>query len=102
MIRPIALILFLLLSLGSLLADDLERDPINYSKAIPNNIISQFKERLGSGKSSISHDDDTGYLKGVLKELKIPLSSQVLVFFQNQHATLTHYSQDSTLAVFQR
>ena len=80
MIRTIAQLLFLLLSLGSLLADDLERDPINYSKATPNNIITQFQERLSSGKVPIRYDDDTGYLKAVLKELKIPLSSQVLVF----------------------
>lgn len=72
--------LFFSLSHCPLLADDIERDPINYSKATPNNIITQLQERISNGKASIRYDDDTGYLKGVLKELKIPLSSQVFVF----------------------
>jgi hypothetical protein len=78
--RFLTVLLLYTLSLGSLLADDIEQDPINYSKATPNNIISQFQERLNSGKASALYEDDTGYLKSVLKELKIPLSSQVLVF----------------------
>jgi hypothetical protein len=79
-IRFFVFLLLSTLSLGSLLADDIEHDPINYSKATPNNIITQFQERLRSGKATIGYDNDTGYLKGVLKELEIPLSSQVLVF----------------------
>ncbi|HQR05531.1 MAG TPA: hypothetical protein PLN21_01850 [Gemmatales bacterium] len=79
-IRFYAVLLLYILGLPSLRADDIEHDPINYSKATPNNIITQLQERLNGGKTSIHYDDDTGYLKGVLKELKIPLSSQVLVF----------------------
>lgn len=78
--RIIALMLLYPLSLGSLLADDIERDPISYSKATPNNSITQCQERISNGKTRIRYDDDTGYLKSVLNELKIPLSSQVLVF----------------------
>lgn len=78
--RTLSLLLSCTISFCSLRADDIERDPINYSKATPNNIITQLQEQLGSGKTSIPFDDDTGYLKGVLNELKIPLSSQVLVF----------------------
>src|SRR5436189_194642 len=78
--RTIALLLAFTISFSSLLADDIEHDPIHYSKSTPNNIISQFQERLSSGKTTIRYDDDTGYFKGVLQELKIPLSSQVLVF----------------------
>lgn len=78
--RIFAVLMFVSLSRGALPADDIERDPINYSKATPNNIITQFQERISSRKTAISFDDDTGYLKGLLQELKIPLSSQVLVF----------------------
>lgn len=78
--RFFTVLLLFSFGLGSLRADDIERDPINYSKATPDNIISQFQERLNSGKASLRYDDDTGYLKSLLKELKIPLSSQVLVF----------------------
>ncbi len=78
--RTFILVLLAALILGSVQADDIERAPVHYSKAAPNNIITRLQERLGNGKSTIRYDDDTGYLQGVLKELKIPLSSQVLVF----------------------
>lgn len=78
--RYIAILLFCSQGLGSLVADDIERDPINYSKATPVNKITQVQAHLNSGKVIIRYDNDTGYLKGLLKELNIPLSSQVLVF----------------------
>lgn len=89
--RHLAVLLLCTISFQSLLADDIERDPINYSKATPQNDISQLQERLDNGSTTIRYDDETGYLKGVLKELKIPLSSQVLVFSKTslQRARIT-------------
>ncbi len=51
--RTFALLPAFTMNLGSLLADDIERDPINYSKATPNNIITQFQERISNGKAVI-------------------------------------------------
>src|SRR5262245_21521091 len=68
-----------LLALASA-ADDIERDPINYSHATPANVVTDLQQRLACGKSKLTYDHEHGYLKSLLKELNIPLSSQVLVF----------------------
>jgi hypothetical protein len=59
---------------------DLERPPIQYSKATPDNAVSRFQAALDSGKVRPEYDDDHGYLKSVLRGLNVPESSQVLVF----------------------
>ena len=79
-VRFLSLALLFLPGIAALRADELEQDPINYSKATPENTISRLQTLLRNGKSTIPYDDDNGYLKGLLHELKIPLSSQVLVF----------------------
>lgn len=61
-------------------ANDFDLPPINYSKASPDNLISRFQARLDRGEVKIPFTEDHGYLAGVLKELNVPLSSQVLVF----------------------
>jgi hypothetical protein len=54
-------------------ATDLDRPPVRYSTATPDNAVSRLK-------ADLAFDDDRGYLKSVLKALDIPESSQVLVF----------------------
>lgn len=80
MTQRILIVLGLSLVLGSCWADDLEREPILYSKSEPDNIISGLQERLRQGTAQLPYRDEDGYLRGVLAELQIPLSSQVLVF----------------------
>jgi hypothetical protein len=61
-------------------ASDFERDPINYSKATPENAITRLQERIKSGKTSLTCESKMGYLRSLLRELNVPESSQMLVF----------------------
>src|SRR5262245_25964900 len=53
---------------------------IQYGKGKPDNQGSQLQERLDAGKVGLGFDERLGYLQSVLKELKVPPSSQMLVF----------------------
>ncbi len=61
-------------------AADFDQPPINYSKATPDNCVTRLQARLDAGRARLAYDEDHGYLEAVLKELGVPLSSQVLVF----------------------
>lgn len=61
-------------------AVDLDRDPINYSTAEAHNAVERLQERLEHGKTKLSYEEGTGYLRSVLRELEVPVSSQMLVF----------------------
>lgn len=68
-------------SVASLRAgDDFEKEPIRYSAAVPNNLVSQLQKRLDAGKAKLEFEDHFGYLRSVLKELQVPTSSQMLVY----------------------
>ncbi|HAH48101.1 MAG TPA: hypothetical protein DCM07_25255 [Planctomycetaceae bacterium] len=59
-----------------------EEAPINYNKAEPDNLISRFQKRLDAGEIELEYQrkNRAGYLPAVLEALKIPVSSQTLVF----------------------
>lgn len=59
---------------------ELNQPPINYFKATPHDAVARLRERLAAGEASLSFDPRTGYLKSLLKELQIPVSSQSLVY----------------------
>jgi hypothetical protein len=61
-------------------AQDLDRDPINYSTAPANNPIARLQERLDAGQATLSYDEKFGYLRSLLRELHVTESSQMLVF----------------------
>lgn len=61
-------------------SDEFERAPIRYSEARPDNAVARLQARLEAGKATLTFDGELGYLRSVLKELQIPVSSQVLVF----------------------
>lgn len=61
-------------------AEEIERDPINYSKATPRNVITQLQERLADGSARVEYEPEHGYLRPLLRALDVPESSQVLVF----------------------
>src|SRR5579883_272286 len=61
-------------------AVDLDREPINYSTAEPHNAVERLQERLDDGRTKLTYEEGTGYLRSLLRELKVPLSSQMLVF----------------------
>jgi hypothetical protein len=61
-------------------AVDLDRDPINYSTADAHNVVERLQQRLDDGQATLSHEEGHGYLRSLLRELKVPQSSQMLVF----------------------
>jgi hypothetical protein len=61
-------------------AEDFDRPPINYSTAKTDNLINRLQQRIDSGEVKLPFADEFGYLPAVLKELKVPASSQMLVF----------------------
>jgi hypothetical protein len=54
--------------------------PINYRTQALNDPIAKLEKRLESGQVVLDFDPKFGYLKSVLGALKVPVSSQALVF----------------------
>jgi hypothetical protein len=61
-------------------AVDIEREPINYSTAPADNAVSRLQQRLDAGQASLRYEDGFGYLRSLLGALRVPVSSQMLVF----------------------
>jgi hypothetical protein len=61
-------------------ADDFDQEPICYSSATPDNAVSRLQQRLAAGAAVLQREDGLGYLRDLLRELKVPVSSQMLVF----------------------
>jgi len=59
---------------------DIEGEPINYSKAASSNVVARLQQRIDAGQVKIAYEDRVGYLRSLLRELKVPVSSQTLVF----------------------
>jgi hypothetical protein len=84
--------LFLISVLGSVLVavgDDFqgsthmmpfEEDTIAYSKTPASGAVARLQRRIDEGKVKLKHEAAYGYLLSVLAELKVPKSSQILVF----------------------
>lgn len=68
------------LAAGLAVAQDFDRDPINYSTSTPQNAISRLQQALDAGDVTLEHDSRMGYLPAVLKALQVPVSSQTLVY----------------------
>jgi hypothetical protein len=60
--------------------DPYDLPPINYSASTPNNPITRLQQNIDSGRVRLKSTPSHGYLPSVLKALKIPQSSQCLVF----------------------
>ena len=54
--------------------------PIHYATAEVNDRVMLLARKLDAGETTLDFDSKMGYLKSVLKELEIPVSSQTLVF----------------------
>jgi hypothetical protein len=59
---------------------DYEQAPIRYFETEVHDAVAQLAERLERGKTQLEHRGAEGYLRSVLKELDVPVSSQTLVF----------------------
>ena len=63
-----------------LAVDAFEQPPISYSDTTPANPVADLSERLRRGEVALWFEDTTGYLKDLLASLRVPVSSQTLVF----------------------
>lgn len=61
-------------------ADEFEQPPIEYSKSMPDNIVSQLQSRIDRSETELAFEDKCGYLQSLLTALHVPLESQMLVF----------------------
>lgn len=59
---------------------DADREPISYSSAQLDDPVSRLQQRLDRGEAELHYDRQHGYLKSVLEQLNVPISSQGLVF----------------------
>jgi hypothetical protein len=59
-----------------------EHPAISYNTAPVDTAISELNRRLDAGAAALSFDPTSGYLRSVLKELRVPIESQVLVYTQ--------------------
>jgi hypothetical protein len=57
-----------------------EEAPIHYSNSEPSNRITDLQQKLKAGAARLAFQEVEGYVPSLLKELDIPISSQVLVF----------------------
>jgi hypothetical protein len=57
-----------------------EHEPINYLSAPVSDPVAQLQKRVDAGTAKLEFDKANGYLASLLKELKVPVSSQGLVF----------------------
>jgi hypothetical protein len=55
-------------------------EPINYRSVTPNDPVAVLQRKIDAGEITLAYDPGFGYLKAVLNQLKIPVSSQTLVF----------------------
>lgn len=58
----------------------LDDDVIHYQTTPPNDSVARLQRRLDRGEATLTFQEPHGYLLSVLRQLKIPLSSQALVF----------------------
>jgi len=64
-----------------ILADEeFDRDPIQYSQAVPKNRVSEVQDRIDRGELTLEHSPEHGFLPALLKALEVPVESQTLVF----------------------
>ena len=59
---------------------DFEREPISYSDTEPTDRVFQLGQRLATGEVTVNWTPEHSYLRSLLSELEIPVSSQTLVF----------------------
>jgi len=65
---------------GSTHMTEFDDEPVYYSQAIATGPIAALQERIANGGLRLPFDEKFGYLPGLLAELHIPKSSQMLVF----------------------
>ena len=57
-----------------------DEDAIGYGKAVATDVVARLQARLDKDEVKLTYDENAGYLPAVLDALKVPRSSQMLVF----------------------
>lgn len=57
-----------------------DEEPIRYDSGTPANVVSRLQKKLDAGTARLEYEKETGYLKALLRELGVSVSSQTLVF----------------------
>ncbi len=78
--RTLLLVTFWIGGISCSAQDTFERAPIHYSSADADNPVARLQAKIEEGHIELDRDGHHGYLKTLLDELQIPISSQVLVF----------------------
>ncbi len=60
--------------------DDFEREPILYSKSVPNDPVASWQDRLEKKALRFDQQSERAFVEDVLQELGVPVESQVLVY----------------------
>ena len=59
---------------------DLEHPSFNYAAPARRNAVTRLSDKLAAGQASLQFDPGSGYLRSLLKELAVPIESQITVF----------------------
>jgi hypothetical protein len=59
-----------------------EQAPVEYSKSVPDNLVSALQVQLDAGTFALEYHDRLGYLPSLLEALGVSAESQALVFSQ--------------------
>jgi hypothetical protein len=73
-----------------------EGPPINYQTTRPEDAVTKLQERIRAGKFELCFDQQFGYLPSLLDALKVPPSSQMLVFFEDLASAPKYQPREST------
>src|SRR3954469_23423914 len=57
-----------------------DEEPISYSKGVPDGAIERLQAKIDKGEVKLQFEPGYGYIRSVLQALKVPESSQMLVF----------------------
>jgi hypothetical protein len=57
-----------------------DHEAIGYGKESPDDAVTRLEKRIAAGETKLEYDPTFGYLLSVLKELKVPSASQILVY----------------------
>ncbi len=60
--------------------DQFELEPVRYSATESTDLVRQLQLAVESGEKELEYENEWGYLRSLLRELDIPVSSQMLVF----------------------
>ena len=86
----IAVLVFLIPALGWAmwqLPYDKEYEAIQYAASTPTDLVAQLQQEISGGAVELQFDAKNGYLASLLEELKVPVSSQMLVFSKTSFQT---------------